>query len=82
MPKQMDPSSFLCVCGYSCDFCINTIFEMKELSQRRKKEQCLVADDNEHEVVFHKGKWVALVCPKRGRQPRGQAGGEDGAMGE
>ena len=79
MPKPMYPSSYLCDCGYRCDFCENTILEMLELSQRRKKEQCLVADDNEHEVVFHKGEWVALVCPKKGRQPCAQADAEDGA---
>jgi len=69
MPEWIYPSSYLCDCGRQCDFCENTIKEMREVSLKRKKEQVLGADDGQHRVVFHKGMWVALICPKKGRQP-------------
>ena len=68
MPEEMFPSSYLCDCGYRCEFCENTIREMKKTSLRTEAEQVLGADDDQHAVVFHNGKWVALICPKIGLQ--------------
>jgi len=67
MPKLIYPSSYLCDCGFRCDFFENTIREITEVSRRRPKKQYLIADDNQHEVVFHKGEWIGIICPKENR---------------
>lgn len=66
MPKLIVPSSFLCDCGYQCDFCETTVKEMVALSLKRNREQELVADDDQHGVIFSKGQWVELRCPIHG----------------
>ncbi len=75
MPKFIFPSSYLCKCGYHCEFCENTIREMTEMSKRRMREETLMADDGKHTVVFSDGEWVALTCPEHGRLPNPDAKG-------
>jgi hypothetical protein len=61
MAKEICPSSYVCDCGYQCDFFENTVREMKQLSARRP--QRLGADDGRHVVVFDQGRMVDLICP-------------------
>jgi hypothetical protein len=63
MPKEIFPSSFLCDCGYQCDFFENTVREIKRLSMKRR--QRLGAGDDRHTVVFEGGKMVDIICPNR-----------------
>jgi hypothetical protein len=68
MPKEIFPSSYLCDCGYQCDFLENTVREIKQLSMRRR--QCLGTDDNQHVVVFEYGRIVDVICPHQ--KPKGK----------
>jgi len=61
MAKEIFPSSYLCDCGYRCDFFENTVREIKQLSMRRR--QRIGADDNQHEVVFERERMVNVICP-------------------
>jgi hypothetical protein len=79
MPVWIYPSSYLCDCGYRCDFFEKTIHEMTEMSLERRSEQALSADDGQHRVVFHNGQWVALICPVGGRHQAHRQETEDGA---
>jgi hypothetical protein len=65
MPEEIYPSSYLCDCGYQCDFCENTITEMKQTSSRRP--QRLRSDDGKHVVVFKGGEMTAMWCPNVGK---------------
>jgi hypothetical protein len=62
MPKEIYPSSYICDCGYECDFSENTITEIKAASIKQK--QGLIADDGIHEVVFDHGEMIAIFCPQ------------------
>ncbi len=64
MPKQIDVSSFECDCGHQSHFCVNTIWEMEKMSLKKKVQIGDSAKDNEHLIVFHKGKMVDIICPK------------------
>ena len=63
MPKQIDISSYECDCEHQSHFCVNTIREMEKMSLK-KKVQIGDSEDNEHYIVFHKGKMVDIICPK------------------
>ena len=43
----------------------NTINEMKRMSLRKKTG----IGEGRHSIVFHKGKAIEMICPKRGRCP-------------
>jgi len=62
MPKEIYPSSYVCDCGYQCDFSENTVNEIRVASMKRK--QALIADDGLHEVIFDHGGMIALYCPR------------------
>ena len=62
MPKELYPSSYLCDCGYEADFFESTVREMNQASIRRP--QRLGADDEEHVIVFERGEFTAMWCPK------------------
>jgi hypothetical protein len=62
MPKEIYPSSYICDCGYRCEFSGNTINELKAASMKRK--QALIADDGLHEVIFDHGGMIAVCCPR------------------
>ena len=62
MPKEIYPSSYVCDCGYRCEFSENTINELKAASIKRK--QALIADDGLHEVIFDHGGMIAVYCPR------------------
>jgi len=62
MAKEIYPSSYVCDCGQESNHFENTIRELKEMS--RKRRQCLIADDGEHEIIFDGGEMVAMYCPK------------------
>ena len=76
MPEEIIPSSFRCDCGFQSDHGENTIRELKERSLRMP--QCLDAEDNEHEIVFHRGRMTSMWCPNIGKDlpvptpPKGQ----------
>ncbi len=65
MATEIFPSSFRCNCGHESDFFENTVTEMEEMS---KKKRVYLADDadNEHTVVFYKGKAIEILCPELG----------------
>ena len=65
MATEIFPSSFRCNCGHESDFFENTVTEMEKMS---KKERVYLGDgeDNEHTVVFYKGKAIEILCPELG----------------
>ena len=63
MPREIYPSSYVCDCGYQCDFSENTISEIKTASMKRK--QGLIADDGMHEVIFDRGEMIAIYCQQK-----------------
>jgi hypothetical protein len=71
MPKEIHPSSFVCDCGYQCDFSEGTVNEVNAASMKRR--QALIADDGLHEVLFDQGEMVGLYCPsepsRKGKRP-------------
>jgi hypothetical protein len=62
MPQEIYSSSFICDCGYQCDFSESTVSEIKAASMKRK--QALIADDGLHEVIFDHGQMVVVHCPQ------------------
>jgi hypothetical protein len=66
MPKEIFPSSYLCDCGHQSDFFENTIREAKRMS-RKKKIHLHDSAKEEHVIVFLKGKFVDIICPKAGQ---------------
>jgi len=65
MATEICPSSFRCDCGHESDFFEDTVTEMQEMS---KKKRVYLGDDadNEHTVVFDKGKAIEILCPELG----------------
>jgi hypothetical protein len=63
MAREIDISSYRCDCGYEAHFFENTVREMKRMSL--KKKMSLVEED--HKIVFDKGKAVEMVCPQKGK---------------
>ena len=68
MPQEIYPSSYVCDCGYRCEFSENTIKERKAASMKRK--QGLIADDGMHEVIFDRGGMIAVYCPRQNTSKR------------
>jgi hypothetical protein len=68
MPQEIFPSSFICDCGYECDFSESTVREVKGASLKRK--QALIADDGLHEVIFDHGEMVAMYCPQKRKETK------------
>lgn len=64
--REIFPSSYVCTCGVESHHCENTIREMKQMSL--KKRAVLVADDGEHEIIFHQEEFVAMWCPKQQKE--------------
>ena len=63
MPEEILPSSYLCDCGHQSDFFENTIREAKSMSFK-KKIYLGDSEQEEHTIVFYKGKMVDIICPK------------------
>jgi hypothetical protein len=63
MPREIYPSSYVCDCGYRCEFSESTVKEMKAASMKRK--QALIADDGLHEVIFNQGVMTGIHCPRQ-----------------
>ena len=61
MPKEIPPSSYVCDCGQQSDHFERTIWELEDLSLKRR--QVLIAEDDEHEIIFENGEFVAMWCP-------------------
>ncbi len=64
MPKTIFPSSYECDCGHESHFFENTVREMKRMSHN-KEVRLGDATLEEHIIVFHRGKMVKILCPKR-----------------
>jgi len=66
MTKELFPSSYECDCGHESHFFENTIKEMKRMS---KKKEVRLGDstEDEHTIIFYKGKAVEIICPKLGK---------------
>lgn len=62
MAQEIYPSSFVCDCGYRCEFSESTVNEVRVESMRRT--QTLIADDDLHEVIFDHGAMISLYCPR------------------
>ncbi len=63
MGKVIFPSSFKCDCGHESHFFEKTVWEMEEIS---KKKRVRLGGDGGHTIVFHKGKAIEIICPKLG----------------
>lgn len=62
MPRHICPSSYVCDCGHEIHFCESTVWEMQKISLRRRSG--VGEGDDRHGVIFDKGEWVAIFCPK------------------
>ncbi len=64
MPTEIFPSSYECDCAHQSDFFENTV---KEIGLMSHKKKVYLADSapEEHTIVFHRGKIVEILCPKR-----------------
>jgi hypothetical protein len=63
MPQEILPSSYVCDCGYRCEFSEGTVNEVRAASMKRR--QTLIADDGQHEVIFDHGVMVDVCCPQQ-----------------
>jgi hypothetical protein len=66
MPKEIDVSSYECDCGHQLHFFENTIREMKQISYRRREG--IGEGSDRHAAIFHRGAFVAMYCPKAGKE--------------
>lgn len=66
MAIEVFPSSFYCDCGHKSYFFENTVSEMEKMS-RTKLVTLSDGQDNEHEIVFLKGKAIEIICSKLGK---------------
>jgi hypothetical protein len=64
MAREEFPS-YICDCGHEAHFFENTINEMKRISRRKKVD----IGDDDHGIVFYKGKAIEMICPTKGRCP-------------
>lgn len=60
MAVELFPSSFRCDCGQELHFFENTVRNMKKMSKNKKVR----LGEEEHTVVFHKGKAIEIECPE------------------
>ena len=65
MPREIFPSYF-CDCGAESHHFERTIWELKQLS--KKKRRTLIADDDKHRIIFHRGEFVGMWCPEEQRE--------------
>ncbi len=68
MPQEIYPSSYVCDCGYRCEFSESTVIEVRAASMKRR--QALIADDGQHEVSFDLGEMVGLYCPRKRKEAK------------
>ena len=66
MTKELFPSSYECDCGHESHFFENTIKEMKRMGKKKEVRLGESAED-EHTIIFYKGKAVEIICPKLGK---------------
>jgi hypothetical protein len=65
VPREIDPTLYECDCGHLSYFGTDTVRGVKALSTRNKRKTALLEDDDEqHMLVFKKGKLANIVCPK------------------
>jgi len=62
MPQEIFPSSYVCDCGYRCEFSESTVTEVRTASMKRR--QTLIAEDGQHEIIFDRGVMVDVRCPQ------------------
>lgn len=67
MPKEIEPSSYQCDCGYVAHFFENTVKEAKERSQAKRQWLSEGTGIEKHIVVFEGGKMTTMLCPRQGR---------------
>ena len=68
MADYLFPSSYRCDCGHESHFFERTVQEMRTESERRARPIHLAdSEEDEHEIEFHRGTAVAVICPKLGR---------------
>ena len=67
MATLLFPSSYRCDCGHESHFFENTIWEMAEMSLKKRK---YLEDStaSRHTIEFSKGHAVAVICPHLGRR--------------
>ncbi len=63
MPQEIFPSSYVCDCGYKCEFSEGTVSEVRATSMKRR--QALIADDGQHAVIFDRGVMVDIHCQRK-----------------
>jgi hypothetical protein len=67
MPKEIEPSSYQCDCGYVAHFFENTVNEIKERSRTGRQWLSDGTGTEKHIVVFEGGRMTTMLCPKEGR---------------
>ena len=66
MAKEIFPSSFECDCGHESHFFESTIKEMRRMS-KNKKVRLRDSENDEHTIIFDRGKAIEVICPKLGK---------------
>jgi hypothetical protein len=66
MAKKLFPSSFRCDCGHESHFFENTVREMENRSGKKKVRLGDSSGNEEHAIIFYKGKAIEVICPKLG----------------
>lgn len=66
MAIKLFPSSFKCDCGHESNFFENTVREMEKMSEKKRVRLGDGDGNEEHAIIFYKGKAVEIICPKLG----------------
>jgi hypothetical protein len=70
MPKEIQPSSYECDCGYVAHFFENTVKEVKERSLTKRQWLSDGIGTENHIVVFENAKMTAMLCPRQGHHEK------------
>jgi len=70
MPKEIEPSSYQCDCGYVAQFSEDTVKEVKECSRGKKQWLSDGTGIEKHIVVFQDGRFLTMLCPREGRHEK------------
>jgi len=67
MPREIEPSSFECECGYVAHFSENTVREVKQCSLAKRQWLSEGTGLWKHIVVCEGGKMTTMLGPREGR---------------
>lgn len=66
MPREIEPSSYECDCGYVAHFFENTVKDVKQRSLSTRQWLSEGGEAEKHIVVFEGGRMTTMLCPRQG----------------